>query len=122
MYKDFVTMCETRLLEGSVLDALYLYSSIDYLKLISPQLAKRKNKVDINVLEPISSDLILKTPRFKHERESYIVDGSYPKINQYSLEDDQSLKFRVFNEQINQKNEKMKYRAHNNRKYISKKV
>lgn len=123
MYSDFLKICEAKLLEGSVLDALYLYGNIDYLSLVSPKLKNRKAKevLDINVIEPISEEVFKKLPKFKGEFDVTDLIGKHPKLNPVSFDDNQAIKTRL---KVIPKldNLRTKFRGSDQRKYTNKKI
>eukprot|EP00340_Litonotus_pictus_P001819 CAMPEP_0170519950 /NCGR_PEP_ID=MMETSP0209-20121228/5170_1 /TAXON_ID=665100 ORGANISM="Litonotus pictus, Strain P1" /NCGR_SAMPLE_ID=MMETSP0209 /ASSEMBLY_ACC=CAM_ASM_000301 /LENGTH=838 /DNA_ID=CAMNT_0010805953 /DNA_START=315 /DNA_END=2831 /DNA_ORIENTATION=+ len=89
-YENFLKICQAKVLTGSVLDALYIYSNINYVKLACPQLEGKikKNRFEIDVMEPIPEKVYDRLPRFKGEDNLMEISPNALKINPYKIEED----------------------------------
>lgn len=95
MYKNFLSVCEKKGYKASVLDALYLYSKIDYLSLASKQLhiQAEKNRVKFNIIEPVNENVVQKFPIFKDENKVLTKQYDIPHINPYTTLDKQNIQY-----------------------------
>ena len=85
MYENFVKICEANVLECSVLDALYMYSKINYLELASPQLVKHMKKHEkVSVVDPLPESVVKRLPEFKGERIPLSSFTDVPRMNTHS--------------------------------------
>ena len=96
MYKDFLKICESRFLSASVIDAMYLYGRVDYMKLLHPQLSKHRKAqaVEVDILDPLNEYIKGKLPTFNGENEYYNLMKKAPRINNVSFEDNQYKPFK----------------------------
>lgn len=95
MYKNFLTICEKKGYKATVLDALYMYSKIDYLLLASKQLhiQAEKSRVKFNIIEPVDKKLVDKFPIFKDENKVLTEKYNIPHLNPYTTKEKQNIQY-----------------------------
>ena len=88
MYTEFLDICEANLWEASVLDALYLYSKIDYPNLLHKELGReaKKKHHHVNIIEPVGAYVVDKYPEFKDERKVFNTNEISSKINSKEID------------------------------------